>query len=77
MAKGCTQTYGIDYQEMFAPISKMNNMRVLLSLVANLNWPLHQLDVKNAFLNGELEEVNMQLPHGFEENYGREMVCKL
>jgi hypothetical protein len=56
VAKGFTQTYEIDYQETFALIAKINSIRVLLSLVVNSNWPLHQLDVKNAFLNGDLEE---------------------
>jgi transposase InsO family protein len=55
VAKGFTQTYGMDYQEMFAPVTKINSIRVLLSLAVNSNWPLHQLDVKNAFLNGDLE----------------------
>jgi len=36
--------------------AKLNSVRVLLSLAVNLDWPLHQLDIKNAFLNGELEE---------------------
>ena len=56
VAKGFTQTYGVDYQETFAPVAKLNSIRILLSLAANFNWPLYQLDAKNAFLNGELEE---------------------
>ena len=51
---------------------------VLLSLVVNSNWPLHQLDVKNAFLNRDLEEeVYMISPPGFEERCGNERVCIL
>lgn len=53
-AKGFIQTYEIDYQETFAPVAKMNTVWVLLSLVANLEWPLPQLDVNNAFLHGDL-----------------------
>ena len=54
--KGYTQTYGIDYIETFAPVAKINTMRVLLSLAANLDWPLQQFDVKNAFLHERLFE---------------------
>ena len=66
VAKGFIQTYGIDYQETFIPVTKINSIRILLSLVVYFNWPLHQLGVKNVFLNGNLEEeVFMDLPSGF------------
>ena len=48
VAKGFTKTYGIDYQETFMSIAKMNTIQISLSLPINLNWPLQQLDV-NAF----------------------------
>ncbi|TYK28324.1 transportin-3 isoform X2 [Cucumis melo var. makuwa] len=77
VAKGFAQTYGIDYQETFAPVAKINSIRVLLSLAANLGCPLHQLDVRIDFLNGDLEEVFMCLPPGFEMELGNNKVCKL
>ena len=78
VAKGFTQTYGIDYQETFAPVPKLNTIHVLLSLAANLDWPLHQLDIKNAFINGNLnEEIYMELPPGFKSTGQTRLVCKL
>jgi hypothetical protein len=56
----------------------MNSIRVLLSIVANLNWPLHQFDVKNAFLHRDLkEEVYMEIPLGLEDSSSAGKVCKL
>ena len=78
VAKGFTQTYGIDYQDTFAPVAKIKSIQFLLSLAVHFNYPLHQLYVKNAFLNGDLEEeVFMDLPLGFEEKLGKEKVYKL
>jgi len=79
VAKGFTQTYETDYEETFSLIAKMNSIRVLLSIVVNLDWPLHQFDVKNAFLHGDLEEeVYMEIPHGLEDSSSEgKSVCKL
>nr|XP_028948916.1 uncharacterized protein LOC114821153 [Malus domestica] len=77
VAKGYSQTYGVDYQETFSPVAKMNTVRVLISLAENLNWPLKQFDVKNAFLHGHLEEeVYMDFPPGYS-NGGKMGVCRL
>ena len=78
VAKGLTQTYGVDYQETFAPIAKMNSVRVLLSLTTNLDWLFHQFDVNNAFLHGDLEEeVYMDIPPSFEDHQIEGIVCRL
>jgi Reverse transcriptase (RNA-dependent DNA polymerase) len=58
VAKGYSQTYDIIYDETFALVTKMSMMRTLVSLAMNGVWKLHQLDVKNVFLHGDLlEEV--------------------
>ncbi|RVW78160.1 Retrovirus-related Pol polyprotein from transposon RE1 [Vitis vinifera] len=78
---GCRWIYTVKYKadETFAPIAKINTVRVLLSLAANLDWPLQQFDVKNAFLHGELsEEVYMDLPPGCMVSEKQcQKVCKL
>ena len=77
VAKGYTQTYGIDYLETFALVVKMNTVRVLLSLAANMGWKLQQFDVKNAFLHSDLEEeVYLEVPPGFGSNT-EQVVCRL
>ncbi|XP_070662223.1 uncharacterized mitochondrial protein AtMg00820-like [Malus domestica] len=52
VARGFTQTYGLNYKETFAPVAKMNTVRVILSVIVNKSWPLYQTDVKNAFCMG-------------------------
>jgi len=56
VAKRYLQVYGLDYVDTFSPVAKMASVRVLVSLVATHHWPFHQLDIKNAFLNGILDE---------------------
>nr|XP_008349240.1 uncharacterized protein LOC103412466 [Malus domestica] len=78
VAKGYTQTFGVDYQETFAPVAKMNTIRVLLSLTANFDWPLRQFDIKNAFLHGDLEEeVYKDFPLGYGITNSSGKVCRL
>ena len=54
VAKGFTQIYSEDYYETFVLVSKLSSVRVVIYIVANLGWPLYQLDVKNAFLHRDL-----------------------
>uniref|UniRef100_A0A2N9EUN8 Integrase catalytic domain-containing protein n=1 Tax=Fagus sylvatica TaxID=28930 RepID=A0A2N9EUN8_FAGSY len=79
LPKGFTQEYGIDYEETFAPVARLSSVRTLIAVSASRHWPLFQMDVKNAFLNGELtEEVYMQLPPGFSQPPGfSPKVCRL
>ncbi|WVZ66155.1 hypothetical protein U9M48_015421 [Paspalum notatum var. saurae] len=78
VAKSYSQTYGIDYDETFAPVAKMSTLRTLISCAANFGWPLHQLDVKNAFLHGDLQEkVYMEIPPGFMNKHTIGKVCRL
>jgi hypothetical protein len=77
VAKGYIQKQGVDFEEVYAPMSKHTTLRALLAVVAARDMELHQLDVKTAFLNGELEEeIYMQQAQGYKEG-GPGMVCHL
>lgn len=79
VAQGYSQLEGIDYTETYAPTAKFCSMRALLALAASQDLELHQMDVKTAFLNGDLEEeIYMKQPEGFAVSSGPvPLVCKL
>jgi hypothetical protein len=69
VAKGYTQIEGVDYNETFSLVSCKDSFRIIMALVAHFDLELHQMDVKTAFLNGDLDEdVYMKQPKGFVVN---------
>jgi cell pole-organizing protein PopZ len=78
VAKGYAQKSGIDYNETFAPVARLDTIRTLIALAAQKGWKLFQLDVKSAFLNGVLEEdVYVEQPEGFEVKNAGHKIYKL
>ena len=68
VAKGFSQAEGIDYDETFAPVARLEAIRMFLAFAAHSNFKMYQMDVKSAFMNGELdEEVYVEQPPGFED----------
>ena len=76
VARGFQQTQGRDYEETFAPVAHMTTIRTMIAVVASRSWTISQMDVKNAFLHGELhEKVYMHPPPGVDVPSGQ--VCHL
>ncbi|GJW68800.1 zinc finger, CCHC-type containing protein [Tanacetum coccineum] len=68
VAKGYIQQHGIDFEEVFAPVERMETIRLFLAIAANNKWEVHHLDVKSAFLHGDLKENVLTQPEGFITN---------
>jgi len=78
VAKGYAQTYGIDYEETYSPIAKMTTIRVIIALATAKGWSLHQMDVNNVFLHGDLhEEMYMEQPPSYVNQTHPDLVCRL
>ncbi|CAL2253197.1 unnamed protein product [Prunus armeniaca] len=78
VAKGYRQKEGLDYFDTYSPVSRITSIRMLIAIAAIHNMDIHQMDVKTAFLNGELdEEIYMEQPEGFVVKGQETKVCKL
>lgn len=78
VAKGYVQEHGIDFDEIYAPVTRLETVRLLLALAAKNEWEVHHLDVKTAFLNGEIsEDVYVVQPEGFAKKGKENLVYKL
>lgn len=78
VAKGFTRVQGIDYEETFSPVACFEAIHFLLAHAALENWEIEAMDIKTAFLYGELnEEIYMEQPEGFVEKGQENKVCKL
>ena len=78
VAKGYVQRHGVDYEEVFAPVARIETIRLVIAIGASKGWEIHHLDVKTAFLHGELkEEVYVGQHEGFEVKGEEDKVYKL
>jgi len=78
VAKGYKQQYGVAYEDVFAPVARIEIVRLMISLAAQKRWKIFQMDVKSAFLNGNLEEVvYVEQLAGFVVKGEEKKVCRL
>ncbi|KAI0498945.1 hypothetical protein KFK09_019843 [Dendrobium nobile] len=78
VAKGFNQEHGIDYTKTFSPVAKIPTVRVFILIALHFKWDIHELDISNAFLHGQLSKtVYMQQPLGFQDVVHPTFVCKL
>ena len=76
MEKGYSQVQGLEYNETFSPVARMDSIRLVLVVAASKRWEVHHMDVKSAFLHGDLkEEIYMKQPKGFIDDPS--LVCSL
>ena len=78
VAKGYRQKEGIDFFDTYSPVTRITSIRMLIAIASIYNLEIHQMDVKTAFLNGDLdEEIYMEQPEGFISKGNENKVCKL
>jgi hypothetical protein len=78
VVQGFSQQFGVDYDEVYAPVARGNAIRTVLAIANHLDWDIHQMDVKTAFLNGDLDsEIYMKQPPGYVSKQHPDWVCKL
>lgn len=76
VAKGYVQRHGIDFEEVFAPVARIETIRVIIALGASNGWEVHHLDVKTVFLHGDLKKVYVSQPEGFKVKGSEQKIYK-
>ena len=77
VCKGYAQVEGIEFEETFSPVARMEAIRLILAYACSKNIKVYQMDVKLAFLSGELEKVCIEQPEGFQLSENKDYVCRL
>ena len=66
VAKGFSRVQGVEYHETFAPVAKMDSIRLVLAISSSMHWEVHHMDVKSSFIHGDIhEEIYMKQPEGY------------